>query len=220
MRVEPFAWKCLMSDTGWFKKKCRNRHVQRNFFQNGTHFSKFIELQITAINKLITKSSIWPSCSFRKRLRIHSVISVKYHYRTVLCPLNLLVRFKCYKTVQNKFKQIFINKYILHVTFVNKNERQAIFFIFNTNPRFLPFLLYVRCKSGVTFIRRSFRDVLQRKAYGRQLCWTLIFTLHIFHTCELFARILHSVWRIRTNSSQISNAFITQVWHIRSIRVL
>ena len=33
------------------------------------------------------------------------------------------------------------------------------------------------------------------------LCWTLIFTLRIFHTCELFARILHSVWRIRTNSS-------------------
>ena len=25
------------------------------------------------------------------------------------------------------------------------------------------------------------------------------FTLRIFHTCELFARILHSVWRIRTN---------------------
>ena len=42
--------------------------------------------------------------------------------------------------------------------FVNKIERQAIFFIFNTNPKFPPFLLYVRCKSGVTFIRRSFRD--------------------------------------------------------------
>ena len=33
-----------------------------------------------------------------------------------------------------------------------------MFFIFNTNPRFPPFLLYVRCKSGVIFIRRSFRD--------------------------------------------------------------
>ena len=42
--------------------------------------------------------------------------------------------------------------------FVNKIERQAIFVIFNTNPRFPPFLLYVRCKSGVTFIRRRFRD--------------------------------------------------------------
>ena len=43
--------------------------------------------------------------------------------------------------------------------FVNKIEIQAKFFIFNTNPRFPPFLLYVRCKSGVTFIWRSFRDV-------------------------------------------------------------
>ena len=43
--------------------------------------------------------------------------------------------------------------------FVNKIEIQVILFIFNTNPRFPPFLLYVRCKSGVTCIRRSFRDV-------------------------------------------------------------
>ena len=32
------------------------------------------------------------------------------------------------------------------------------FFIFNTNPRFSLFLLHVRCKSRVIFIRRSFRD--------------------------------------------------------------
>ena len=50
--------------------------------------------------------------------------------------------------------------------------------------------------------------------------WTLIFTLRIFHMCKLFARILHSVWRIRMNSSQISNAFVTHLWHIRSIPVL
>ena len=34
-----------------------------------------------------------------------------------------------------------------------------MFFIFNINPRFPSFLLHVRCKSWVTFIRRSFRDV-------------------------------------------------------------
>ena len=28
-----------------------------------------------------------------KRLRIRSVISVNYHYITVLCPFNLLIRF-------------------------------------------------------------------------------------------------------------------------------
>ena len=32
-------------------------------------------------------------------IRIRSVISVNYHYITVLCPFNLLIRFKCYKTV-------------------------------------------------------------------------------------------------------------------------
>ena len=37
-------------------------------------------------------------------------------------------------------------------------DPDPIFFNFNTNSRFPPFLLYVRCKSGVTFIRRSFRD--------------------------------------------------------------
>ena len=42
--------------------------------------------------------------------------------------------------------------------FCQKIDRQAIFFIFSTNPRFPPVLLYVRCKTGVTFIRRSFRD--------------------------------------------------------------
>ena len=30
---------------------------------------------------------------------------------------------------------------------------------FDTNPRFPPFLLYVRWKSGVTFVQRCFRDV-------------------------------------------------------------
>ena len=35
----------------------------------------------------------------RKCLRIRSVISVNYHYIIVLCPFNLLIRFKCYNTV-------------------------------------------------------------------------------------------------------------------------
>ena len=31
---------------------------------------------------------------------------------------------------------------------------------FNTNPRFPLLLLYVRCKSRVTFVQRCFRDVI------------------------------------------------------------
>ena len=30
---------------------------------------------------------------------------------------------------------------------------------FDSDPRFPPFLLYVRWKSGVTFVRRCFRDI-------------------------------------------------------------
>ena len=37
--------------------------------------------------------------TLRKRLRIRSVISVNFHYTTVLYPFNLLIRFKCYTTV-------------------------------------------------------------------------------------------------------------------------
>ena len=39
-------------------------------------------------------------------------------------------------------------------------RRNFHFLSFNTNPRFSPLLLYmyVRCKSGVTFVRRCFRD--------------------------------------------------------------
>ena len=36
--------------------------------------------------------------------------------------------------------------------------RNFHFLSFNTNPRFPPFLLYVRCKSGITFVRRCFCD--------------------------------------------------------------
>ena len=37
--------------------------------------------------------------SLRKCLHIRSVISINYHYVTVLCPFNLLNRFKFYNTV-------------------------------------------------------------------------------------------------------------------------
>ena len=36
--------------------------------------------------------------------------------------------------------------------------RNYHFYRFNINPGLLPLLLYVRCKSGVTFVRRCFRD--------------------------------------------------------------
>ena len=43
------------------------------------------------------------------------------------------------------------------------------FYHFDSDPRFSPFLLYVRCKSGVTFVRRCFRDVSHLSLEGRIL---------------------------------------------------
>ena len=37
------------------------------------------------------------------------------------------------------------------------------FYHFDSDPGFPPFLLYVRWKSGVTFVRRCFRDVLLKE---------------------------------------------------------
>ena len=42
---------------------------------------------------------LYPIYPLRKRLRIRSVMSVNYHYITVLCPFNLLICFKCYNIV-------------------------------------------------------------------------------------------------------------------------
>ena len=46
-----------------------------------------------------------------------------------------------------------------------KIEIQAIFFHFQYEPQISPFLLCARCKSGATFIRRSFRDEMQHEAH-------------------------------------------------------
>ena len=39
-----------------------------------------------------------------------------------------------------------------------RNIENYPFYHFDSDPRFPPFLLYVRWKSGVTFVRRCFRD--------------------------------------------------------------
>ena len=58
--------------------------------------SELRETHVIFCAKLCWENSI---LTLRKRLRICSVISVNYHYITVLCPFSLLIRFKCYTTV-------------------------------------------------------------------------------------------------------------------------
>ena len=56
MRVDTFACKCLMSDTGMVLRNCRNRHFRGISFKM-VHISTnccITEKQTTAINTLIT----------------------------------------------------------------------------------------------------------------------------------------------------------------------
>ena len=51
------------------------------------------------LNKLFKKLLRRCQNALRKRLHIRPVISVNYHYITILFPFNLFIRFICYNTV-------------------------------------------------------------------------------------------------------------------------
>ena len=57
------------------------------------HRIRLLECRAYFIELPSTFKTLW------KRLRIRLIMSVNYHYITVLCPFNLLIRFKCYNTV-------------------------------------------------------------------------------------------------------------------------
>ena len=51
--------------------------------------------------------------------------------------------------------------HIHNIRFYEEILKIIHFYHFDSDPRFPPFLLYVRWKSGVTFVRRCFRDVMK-----------------------------------------------------------
>ena len=57
-------------------------------------------------------------------------------------------------SIKSYVVDVYKNRLILWRTIEN-----YLFYHFDSDPRFPPFLLYVRCKSGVTFVRRCFRGV-------------------------------------------------------------
>ena len=58
------------------------------------------------------------------------------------------------------------------------------FYHFDSNPRFPPFLLYVRCKFGITFVRRCFRDA---SSYFQDVDQCTLNTLHrSWRKCQQF----------------------------------
>ena len=61
---------------------------------------------------------------------------------------------------------------------MEKYRNFSLFFHFDSEPRFPPFLLYVRWKFGVTFVRRCFRD--GDKAQDACLCFTIVWTRNLF----------------------------------------
>ena len=95
----------------------RNKSLTVKLLQQGYRyhrlrktFSKFYRRHYELVSKfnaglktLLHQSLFEPECygdlAFWKRLRIRSVISIKYHYTTVLYLFNLLIRFKCHNTV-------------------------------------------------------------------------------------------------------------------------
>ena len=48
-----------------------------------------------------------------------------------------------------------------------RNIENYPFYHFDSDPRFPPFSLYVRWKSGVTFVRRCFRDEVPTIKFGK-----------------------------------------------------
>ena len=67
---------------------------------------------------------------------------------------------------QGHFFTIYFPGFVCFVLYLDKisgerlQDHWSSGYHFDSDPRFPPFLLYVRWKSGVTFVRRCFRDVL------------------------------------------------------------
>ena len=75
------------------------------------------------------------------------------------------------------------------------------FYHFDSDPRFPPFLLYVRWKSGVIFLRRCFRDGVQQ-GYVYIDCDTLRFSTSYMH------KKLHQVKENQSDSFQRTSHMI------------
>ena len=83
--------------------------------------------------------------------RIRSVISINYHYITVLCPFNY--EFALNATILYKTSLTNINKYILHVLSIKSRNKVSI-----PTPGF-PHFYFILGEIWGYFYTRSFRDV-------------------------------------------------------------
>ena len=96
--------------------------------------------------------------ALRERLRTHKVFT-KGKIVVVLFPklLTVLHKIICCGCVLESPQRGDSNTHPQHMI-LWRNIEFYNFLSFFSNPSFSPLLLYVRCKSGVTFVRRCFRD--------------------------------------------------------------
>ena len=71
--------------------------IANNFNIGGQTICSAFHKKMYQSNQIMSADEL--NTSLRKRLRIRSVISVNYHYITVLCPFNLLIHFKRYNSI-------------------------------------------------------------------------------------------------------------------------
>ena len=85
--------------------------------------------------------------------------------------------------------------------------RNNHFYCFNINPRFPPFLLYVMCKSGVTFVRRCFRDNNQYVRHQKSRILEIYAPRHGEPYKIFFKRNPKSIWASAQNNKPSLSAW-------------
>ena len=100
----------------------------------------------------------------RELLSTHKVCKV-FTVMIVILPLlpKVLLKIICCGYLLEPPRRGDSNRYPQHMIL----WRNFLFLTFNTNHRFPPFLQYLRCKSGVTFVRRCFRDAQSTAQVGK-----------------------------------------------------
>ena len=87
-----------------------------------------------------------------------------------------------------------------------RNTEIILFYHFDFDPRFPLFLLYVRWKSGVTFVRRCFRDVLNVVSAIKQS--SLLYFINILNTIVVVIRFAAHLYNATTNACLFSSFYL------------
>ena len=93
----------------------------------------------------------------RERIRTHKVFT-KTHTVFYLDYHKFSIKSYVLDVYYNRLSEAILI-HIHNICFYGEISKFFTFYHFDSDPRYTPFLLYVRWKSGVTFVRRCVRDV-------------------------------------------------------------